>query len=236
MAISTRERRLIAAAGLLAFVLLLYLLLRGDDAEPPAAEPIAQPARQTAAAEPPLPAAAPAPAPDASGLRLRGLLASGAIIGFADGSQRLVRTGREALPGLTLARIEQDHAVLASAAGELRLGFDGVAQAQAGPRAAAPAASSAEAAQRDETLRYRVGLEPRRAGGRVTGFTVRRGADLPALRRAGIQPGDTILSVNGSVLDEERMQELAWTIANSSRTEFEVERGGRRLRMAIPGR
>jgi hypothetical protein len=28
--------------------------------------------------------------------------------------------------------------------------------------------------------------------------------------------------------DEERMLELAWQIANSSRTEFEVERGGRR--------
>ena len=234
MAISGRERRLIAAAALLALALLLYLLLRGDGGGPAPVELVAQPVPRASAPPPPA-TAPPAPAPDASALRLHGLLASGAIIGFADGSQRLVRIGREALPGLTLARIEQRHAVLASAAGELRLGFDGAASAQAAPQAAAPAASS-PAAERDETLRYRLGLEPRRADGRITGFTVRPGADLPALQRAGIRPGDTIVSVNGSVMDEERMQELAWTIANSSRTEIEVERGGRRLRTSIPGR
>ena len=137
--------------------------------------------------------------------------------------------GREALPGLTLRRIEQNQAVFASAAGEVRLGFDGVGQAPA-------AATPASAAPRDETLPYRLGLAPRRAGGRVNGFTVRPGASLPALERAGIRPGDTILSVNGSAFDEERMLELAWQIANSTRTEFEVERGGRRVRLALEGR
>ena len=45
-----------------------------------------------------------------------------------------------------------------------------------------------------------------------------------------------ILAVNGSTFDEERMLELSWQIANSSRTEFEVERGGRRIRLALQGR
>ena len=55
---------------------------------------------------------------------------------------------------------------------------------------------------------------------------------MPALERAGLRPGDLILSVNGSRFDEERMLELAWEMANASRTEFEIERGGRRMRLA----
>ena len=226
MAISLREKRLIAVAGLLLLILLAYLLLAGDSPPPVPAPAPAQP--QAVAAPPPL-QAPPAPAPDVSGLRLHGLLASGAILGFADGSQRLVIVGREALPGLTLQRIEQAHAIFASAAGEVRLGFDGAAQAPAAP-------VPASAAPRDETLPYRLGLAPLRDGGRVMGFTVRPGANLPALQRAGIRPGDTILSVNGSRLDEERMLELPWQIANSTQTIFEVRRGGRRLRMTLQGR
>lgn len=229
MAVSVRERWLLAAAGLLLLGLLGYLL-RGD---PPPDAPVAARAPLARPPAPPPPPPLPAtPAPDASGLRLYGLLATGAILGFADGSQRFVSVGREALPGLTLRRIEQNHAILASAGGETRLGFDGAAQAPA----AAPAAPPGEAASRRETLRYRLGLAPRRAGGRVTGFTVRPGAVLPALERAGIRPGDTIVSVNGSSFDEERMLELDWQIANSTRTEFEVERGGRRVRLRLEGR
>ena len=206
----------------------LALLLAGcgDSPAPPA--PVRAVAAQPAPV-PPSPAPAPAPAPDLSGLRLHGLLASGAILAFPDGRQRLVPIGREALPGVVLRRIEQSHAILASAGGEARLGFDGAATAPASAQDLAPA-------ERDETLQYRLGLAARRAGGRTIGFTVRPGAELPALARAGIRPGDTILAVNGSRLDEERMLELAWQIANSTRTEFEVERGGRRLRMALEGR
>lgn len=243
MAISAREKGATAAAGLLVAIALLWLLSGGDPASPRAPpEAAAAPAQQPAPSAPAPPAAELAPVPpDLAGLRLHGLLASGAILGFADGSQRLVPIGREALPGLALRRIEQGHAVFASAAGgEVRLGFDGPAQAQASPATAAAAATpgiaAAEAAQREETLHYRLGLAPRRIGGYVRGFTVRPGADLPSLARAGIRPGDTILTVGGSVLDEERMLELAWTIANSPRLDFEVERGGRRLRLALESR
>ena len=85
-------------------------------------------------------------------------------------------------------------------------------------------------------MRYRLGLAPRMAGGRVTGYTVRSNVEMPALARAGIRPGDVIVSVNGSNLDEERLQELAWNIANSAQTQFEVERGGRRVLLSLQPR
>lgn len=233
MAIDLRDRLLVLGAGLMLIAVLLFVLLRGREPEPATVD--ASPTAPVAlAAQPvPPPAASPVvPVPDASTLRLYGLLATGAIIGGADGNQRLVRIGREILPGLTLRRIEQQHAVLAAGGGEIRLGFDGAAQPAA--TSAAPT-RTADAAQREEGLRYRLGLEPNRVGARIAGFRVRPGASLPALEQAGIRPGDLILSVNGSVLDEERMLELPWQIANSARTEFEVERGGRRLQLARSG-
>jgi hypothetical protein len=235
--LSLREKRLIQAAGILVILFLLYMLfLRGgSDTVLPVARTEAPTMPQTA--PPPIavaPALPPAPVADISGLRLHGLLASGAVIGFPSGRQRLVPVGREALPGLILRRIEQNAAVFDSGSGELRLGFDG--PVQGGAPAAAPAPPAGRNAQSEEALRYRLGLAPRRAGGRVTGFTVRGNVEMPALARAGIRPGDVITGVNGSVFDEERMQELAWQIANSTRIDFDVERGGQRLRLSLPRR
>jgi len=232
--LGARERRTLSAGGAVIVALLAYLLWPDGDPAPEAVV-IEQPPVQPAAPPAP-PQAPPAPPPaDASTLRLYGVMGGGAVIGGADGSQRYVPLGREVLPGLRLIRLEVRHAVLQSAGGEIRLGFDGVAQAQAAApgRAAAPAA---EAALRQQTTRYRLGLARRMREGRVAGFTVRPNADLPALAQAGIQPGDVIVSVNGSALNEEQLLELAWTIANSSRTEFEIERGGRRMRLAVPSR
>jgi general secretion pathway protein C len=235
--LSLREKRLIQGAGILVILFLLYLLFLRGGSEPAVTMARPEPQALPQAMPPPpaavVPAPPPAPAGDISGLRLHGLLASGAVIGFPSGRQRLVPVGRDALPGLTLRRIEQNAAVFDSGGGELRLGFDG--PVQGGP-AAAPALPAGRNAQSEEALRYRLGLAPRRAGGRVTGFTVRANVEMPALARAGIQPGDVIVAVNGSAFDEERMQELAWQIANSTRMDFEVERGGRRLRLALPRR
>jgi general secretion pathway protein C len=237
--LSLREKRLIQGAILLAVIVLVSLLLRGGGGgtAPEPITPITTPV--PVATAPPVaaaPAAPPVPAADLSQLKLYGLLASGAVIGYANGGQRLVIVGREALPGLILARVEQFHAVFQTPGGEVRLGFDGVAAAQ--PGAAAPAAPipAGEAGQREETLRYRLGLAPRMANGRVSGYTVRPNVEMPALARAGIRTGDVIVSVNGSNLDEERLQELAWNIANSGQTRFEVERDGRRIQLSLQPR
>lgn len=242
--LSLREKRLIQGAILLAIVVLASLLLRGGgggsgNAVPEPPMPVATPTPPPApvAAAPVVPAPAAVPAADPSQLKLYGLLASGAVLGFPDGAQRLVPVGRDAMPGLTLVRVEQQHAVFRGAAGEVRLGFDGLAQAQpAAPTAGARPAATGEAAQREETLRYRLGLAPRMANGRVTGYTVRSNVEMPALARAGVRPGDVIVSVNGSNFDEERLQELAWNIANSSQTTFDVERGGRRMQLTLQPR
>lgn len=235
--LSRRDRRALAWGGAAIAVLILYLATRGGGDSAPSSVELVQPDARTVTAPPPPPVVATAPAmvvaatADLSQLRLFGVLGSGAVIGMADGTQRFVPLGRDVLPGVSLRRVELHHAVLATASGEARLGFDGVAQAQP---AAAPA--PVETARRDDTLRYRLGLAPRQVNGRISGYAVRPGASLPALEQAGIRPGDLILSVNGSELDAERLEELSWQIANSTRIEFEVERGGRRLRLALPSR
>ncbi|MGQ0661016.1 MAG: hypothetical protein ACT4N3_09125, partial [Sphingosinicella sp.] len=134
-----------------------------------------------------------------------------------DGAQRLIPVGRDVLPGLTLASVGVDHAVLRSSTATYRLGFDGVAAGQAGP--AEPGQGQPhgdQAALRVETLRYRMGLQPVTTDGRVTGHIVRAGASMPALERAGLRPGDVIRRVNGSEFNGEQLEELAWTMANSN--------------------
>ena len=237
MPLSERDKRALLWGGAAIAVLLLYLLMRGGSSAPPA-EPVQAdvPATMPAAPPPVVAVAAPVamvPSADLSQLRLFGLLSRGAVIGMPDGTQRFIPIGREIVPGVTLRGVEVHHAILATGSGEVRLGFDGVAQQQAAAAPPAPVAS-AEAAQRGDTLRYTLGLAPRTVGRRISGYTIRPGASLPALERAGLQPGDLILRVNGSEFGEEQMQTLAWQIANSDHMEFEIERGGRPMRLTAP--
>jgi hypothetical protein len=234
---TTSERRsspLIVGGGAgVALLLLAYLLFGGGEGAPPVVAPDPAPAPPpppSAAALPP-PAAPSAPVASTDGLRLHGVAGAGAIIGTADGVQRFVAVGREVRPGLVLAGVGVDHALLRAGATTYRLGFDGIAVAGAAP-AAAPAANG-DTALREETLRYRLALAPVSSGGRVTGHSVRDGASLPALARAGIRPGDVIQRVNGAEFDAERLEELAWTIANTDHTTFEIMRDGQQVQLTL---
>lgn len=225
-------RRLIIGLGVAALAVAAMITLVRSDSPPvtPQPQPQPLPAPPSAAAPPPNaePAPAAAPVPSAGTLRLYGVTGAGAIIGDAGGAQRLVAVGRDVMPGLRLEQVHIDHALLRSSAGTVRLDFAGAAGV---PQVRQPAAAPAPAAGAGDTLPYRLGLAPRRQGGQVTGHVVRAGASLPPLERAGIRPGDVILAVNGSRLDEERMLELPWTLRNSDGVTFEIERGGRRMRL-----
>lgn len=233
MTTTRSERRfspLIVGGGAAVALALVAILLFGRGAEePPAAVPAPPPAPASPAISP---AATPQPTPPVSldGLRLHGVAGAGAIIGTGDGIQHLVPIGRDVRPGLVLASVGGDHAVLRAGATTYRLGFDGVTATGAGP-AAAPA-TDGTAALREEALRYHLAFAPVTTGGRVTGHVVRAGASVPALARAGIRPGDVIRSVNGTEFDAERREELAWTLANTDQTTFEIVRDGRPVRLS----
>jgi general secretion pathway protein C len=186
------------------------------------------------------------PTGSATGLTLIGIFGGGpgggaAVIGMEGGVQRTVPIGRELQPGLTLKAVGIDHVILGSASGDqkLELGKSGTTPVASGTVATpvAPAASAvpaqSEAIRKTETNAYRIGLEPVKANGAIAGHRIRAGAKLPHLERAGLMPGDVILGVNGSVLNEEQLMELSWTIANSASTEFEVMRGGRKIKLAL---
>lgn len=213
-----------------ALLLLLYLLFGrgGDEAPAPVAPPPAPAPTPAPVAATPSPAQA-APAASVEGLRLHGVAGAGAIIGTGDGNQRLVAIGREVRPGILLVGVGVDHALLRAGTTTYRLGFDGIAAAGAAP----PASPSGTEALREETLRYRLALAPVTSNGRVTGHVVRDGAGVPALARAGIRSGDVIQRVNGAEFDAERLEELAWTLANTDRTAFDIMRDGQPIRLTL---
>lgn len=103
-------------------------------AGPPAqAVPQPQPVQTVAA-----PAAPASPIPE--GLKLTGVAGGGAIFGFSDGTQRLVRRGRDVAPGVTLQAIRLREVILAVGTINYRLGFGGVAiPVQPPAQAATPA-------------------------------------------------------------------------------------------------
>lgn len=239
--LSRREKIMLAAGGASLVLFGLYMSAGGSDetavvelvAAPPAAPPVSTPA-----AAPPAPAGV--PAPSAEGLMLKGVMGASAIFRTGEGQEKAVAIGREAAPGLRLKELGVTHAILASAGGDLRLelgragasAVGGAAGTAAGARALNASASIPQDQAR-ETLGYRLGLQPVKANGQVTGYAMKPGIDLPRLRAAGLQAGDVLLSVNGSRLNEEQVMELAWTAANSNRTEIEYLRGGRRMTAAL---
>jgi type II secretory pathway component PulC len=253
-ALTPRERAFlgVGAAAFLAF--LLYLMLRGGEEgpveltmQPPPPAPVAAPVSYAPPPPPPPAPIQPAqPAASATGLTLIGVFGGGpgggaAVIGMKGGVQRTIPVGRQFQPGLTLKAVGIDYVILGSASGDqkLELGKSGTTPVASAPVAApvAPAGSGApaqsEATRKAETNAYRIGLEPVKANGAITGHRIRAGAKLPHLDRAGLVPGDVILGVNGSTLTEEQLMELSWTIANSTSTEFEVMRGGRKIKLAL---
>lgn len=178
--------------------------------------------------------APPAPTVSADGLVLYGVSGAGgkgaAVVGSRLGGQRVVPVGSDYRPGLRLAEVGVDYAVLQSGAQAVRLDLSRFA---AGGSAKVTAALPAEQEQKIEATVLRNILKPVMANNRIGGYALKGGESLPQLLRAGLQPGDVIVSVNGSQLDEERMSELAWQMGNASKTEFVFMRNGKKMRASV---
>lgn len=229
-----KTRPLFLAAGGAVIVLLIAYLLIGHfagEAPAPDAGAVPPPPSPPPPTFAPAPPAAPTPVVSPQGLILRGVAGSGAIVGFPDGTQRLVPIGRDVMPGLTLVAVRPAEAVLRGGGAEYRLGFTGAESTVAAP--AAPAATP-QAGWRQDTQHYLLGMAPRRVNGRVSGYTIRPGMNFPALAAAGLRPGDLVLTVNGSEFDQERLMDLAATLSNSTRTVIEFQRDGRVMRATVP--
>ncbi|MCR5874052.1 general secretion pathway protein [Phenylobacterium sp. J426] len=184
-----------------------------------------------------------AESPSGGGLTLFGVRVSGegkgsAILGSADG-QRSVQVGQEVQPGVVLAAVAPDHVILRRGGGRQRLGFP----QPTGGGALMPVASSTVPAGADsgpaidlDRLLAQASLTPRLRDGQPAGYQIvpRGGGD--ALRAAGLQRGDVLLSVDGVTLTPERVSQLREELANSTGAELRFERGGQimttRLRTA----
>jgi membrane-associated protease RseP (regulator of RpoE activity) len=252
-ALTPRERRFLAAGVLALMIFLAYLLWpsAGDDeielaeAPPPPAQPAFAP--PPVAPPTPMPVIPVLPQADpsaAAALVLRGVMGGGpsggaAIIAFPDGSQRVVRVGREFLPGMTLRGIGVNYAIASSGTGNIRMelnkpGATPVAAASSAAAAAPGAQAGSSRPGGQESLQYRLGLAPQKVNGRIQGFAIRPDARLPMLERAGLRPGDVLVSVNGQAVEsEEKVLELPAEIAGAYTAEFEFIRGGRRMKATL---
>jgi type II secretory pathway component PulC len=139
---------------------------------------------------------------------------------------------------MVLKEVALRHVIASGGAGDIRLDLNrpgGVAvpTAIAGSTPAASPTGPTQASQQREPNQFQQGLQPMRTNGRVAGYSVKPGVSIPALEQAGLRPGDVVLGVNGSVLDEERLMELPWQIENSESTEFKFVRNGKKMKAAI---
>ena len=243
-----RQRIVLGGGGVAIAVLSAMLFWPQDEAAAPASAvelaatppaPVAMPAAQAVTIAPPAPAQPPA---NLGQYVLYGIGGGGeegraAVIGLPNGSQRVLPAGRTLTPGVSVKEVGTDFAILSTANGDMRLEFRKAAVAVAGGGTATPNAyGTPEANQvsmqsRDQdTLRYRLAMEPRRHGASISGYRIRSAASLPALSAAGLQAGDVLISVNGETLDsEERFHALAETLRTEAVARIAYDRAGRRI-------
>ena len=154
------------------------------------------------------------------------------MLGFAPEAQRAIRVGRDYRPGIRLVAVGAGHALLATGGAEVRLEL---AQAYRAGAASQTDASGAKAGTAQAGTKPRMGMVARKTQGRTDGFAIRDPREVPALQKAGLRQGDVILAVNGQSFDsQEKLLDLPREIAGSYTAEFEIERGGRRMKVSLP--
>lgn len=164
--------------------------------------------------------------------------ASTAILSQDGQPQAAFRVGDEVAPGLVLHEVGSGHVLLAHGSATQRLALPDAApplpSGAALPSAAPPAASAPVPAGGDSAVRVDprelftgAGLRAHRENGRVAGYTVMPGNNETLLRRAGLQPGDMLLDVNGRALEPGRLLELADELRANPQARVTFRRDGR---------
>lgn len=183
-------------------------------------------------------AAAPTDAPDYRLFGVRIGESSSAILG-RDGHQRAYAVGDQIAPALTLDAVFSDHVVLLAGNGRHRIELP-AEPVFSGPPATTRVAPTLPVGKPDRPeqvaatdtigprqLLAQAGLRARRENGEVTGYSLVPRGDGSLLRRAGLRPGDVLLSVNGRPLDPARLSELKQELQSQPRATLTFERDGK---------
>ena len=139
MELQARDKRALIGGAVVVTGLLAFLLWPRGSADS-AVELVPADQRQGAAAPVQIPTPPPQPVqpaqpvqatatPIPQGLKLTGVTGRSAIFSFADGSQKLVQTGREVAPGLILQAVRVREVILAVGPTNYRLSLGGPAVA-----------------------------------------------------------------------------------------------------------
>lgn len=178
----------------------------------------------------------------ADGLILFGVSGFGArgsaIVGDAPDAQRYIRAGSFVRPGIRLIGVDRTGAILDRAGTRLRLslmtnGASKLAEVAAVPAALVRVADPTER-QRQETQQFTRALAPIVKDGRVLGYTITDSATVPVFVRAGVKPGDVLISVNGrGIVTDADIATLSHEIDASKTMRFEIERGGVRQTLRL---
>jgi general secretion pathway protein C len=148
-----------------------------------------------------------------------------AIIALPNGEQDSFSVGDEIMPGVTLESVDFDFVTISRNGSSEQIFLDQSSSPTTSPPPQAsarqapvarpqPSAPGNTAVQRITPSQLASGtqISPRREGNRLTGIVLQpSGADDTALRAAGFEPGDVIISING-----ERIQEMGQAVSFAS--------------------
>ncbi|MEM8694744.1 MAG: type II secretion system protein N [Pseudomonadota bacterium] len=227
----TSPRRLaILIGGGVAALLVLLWLFREDEPGPASPSPADPPTVAVPAATPPTPPPAAPEGGSVAELRLHGVMGTGdagaAIVSSGAGPQRLVRVGRDVIPGVPLLAVAADHILVRERGREVQLAFaeDGSTGVTApGNRSSA----RGDEASRREAREYQAALVSHRIDGRHAGYQFREDRMPDMFREAGLRPDDVVRRIGGLGLeDADDVAGIPRRIRQRGRVEIEILRDG----------
>jgi general secretion pathway protein C len=181
-----------------------------------------------------------------------------AIISTPDGTQRSFAVGEEIIPGVTLTSVAFDNVTITRNGETEQLFLDQSPSADvvspdsggaatpppptglllpASPPSSPVAPPPAPSPSPSGSLASEARFQPRMNGSQITGITVQPQGSGNALRAAGLEAGDVILSVNGRrITSPDQARSLATQFRGEREVTVQVERDGRVMPVRVrPG-